>query len=50
MVFKTQSVFKRSVETRWLNERHIEKVLREKWMLFGVIPLFIRDSIITHNA
>lgn len=50
MVRKTVRIFKRLTKS-WDEggESHIEKVVRETWWLFGVIPLYSRDTVQTSN-
>lgn len=46
MLRKTQRNFRRRVKT-WpeRNEHHNELVLRETWWLFGILPLYSRETI-----
>lgn len=46
MIRKTQTLFKRFIRTE--NGSHCEVVVHDTWLLFGV-PLYIRDSVISHN-
>ena len=47
MMHKTQSVFKRFIRTQ--NGSHAETVLRETWLLLWIVPIYTRDSILSHN-
>lgn len=47
MILKTQSVFKRFIRTE--NGSHAETVLRETWLLLRLVPIYTRDSILSHN-
>lgn len=53
MIRKSERQFRRRART-WnrssaVSDRHIERVLRQTWWLFGIIPLYSRDRIISDN-
>ena len=53
MIKKTISKFKRRVKTnpgqKFNDAYHIERVLRETWWLFWIIPMYSRDTIEATN-
>lgn len=55
MIRKTVRYFKR-LSPSWdgptksqTTDEHIERILRETWWLFGVLPIYSRDKIVADN-
>jgi hypothetical protein len=53
VISKKVSIFKRTVkskpDSRLSDEHHTEKVVLERWWLFGFIPLYSRENVVTNN-
>ena len=52
MLRKTVKEYKRRVESwdiKYNDEHHFERILRETWSIFWIIPIYSRETILTTN-
>jgi hypothetical protein len=49
VIRKSIKLFRRKRKDGIGNDVHYERVQRETWWLFWIVPLYQRDAIVAHN-